>query len=234
MPDYTLYYWPVPFRGQFIRAVLAHVGATWREANAEEIGALMKSPPAAQLVPHMGPPVLTDRGTGLSLAQMPAILSYLGHKHGLIPEDPARSALTVKIIADANDVLYEMTLHNGAQMWTRKRWDDYRPRLGRWMEIFEEHGRRHGLTVEKGHLLGTASPGLADLVVYSLWGVMTSKLPELRPFLETSAPAIAALSDRIAELPEQQELRRRSDAEYGEEWCSGQIEASLRAVLRAH
>jgi glutathione S-transferase len=63
---------------------------------------------------------------------------------------------------------------------------------------------------------------------------MTSKLPELQPFLETSAPAIAALSDRIAELPEQQELRRRSDAEYGEEWCSGQIEASLRAVLRAH
>ena len=23
MTDYTLYYWPVPFRGQFIRAILA-------------------------------------------------------------------------------------------------------------------------------------------------------------------------------------------------------------------
>mgnify|MGYP001823986164 CR=1 FL=1 len=234
MTDYTLYYWPIPFRGQFIRTVLAHAGANWEEREFEEIMALKNLAPAEQCVPHMGPPVLIDHGNDFAIAQMPAILGYLGRKHGLMPADPAHCALTEKLIADANDVLYEMTLHNGAQMWTRKRWDDYRPRLGRWMEIFEEHGRRHGLTVEKGHLLGTASPGLADLVVYSLWGVMTSKLPELRPFLETSAPAIAALSDRIAELPEQQELRRRSDAEYGEEWCSGQIEASLRAVLRAH
>ena len=60
---------------------------------------------------------------------------------------------------------------------------------------------------------------------------MTAKLPELRPLLETSAPAIAALSVRIGGLPEQEELRISSDAEYGNEWCSGQIEASLRAVL---
>ena len=187
--------------------------------------------PTRQLVPHMGPPVLTDHTADLSLAQTPAILAYLGGKYELVPKDPARAALTVKIIADANDVLYEMTLHNGAQMWTKKRWDAYRPRLGRWMAIFEEHGRRHGLTVETGHVLGTDAPGLADLVVHILWGVMTSKLPALRPLLETTAPAIAALSDRIARLPAQEELRVRSDEEYGDEWCSGQIEASLRAVL---
>ncbi|MEI9905722.1 MAG: hypothetical protein WDN06_18665 [Asticcacaulis sp.] len=26
MADYTLIYWPVPFRGQFIRAILGHAG----------------------------------------------------------------------------------------------------------------------------------------------------------------------------------------------------------------
>lgn len=26
MPDYELYYWSVPFRGQFVRAVLAYAG----------------------------------------------------------------------------------------------------------------------------------------------------------------------------------------------------------------
>ena len=36
MADYTLYYWPVPFRGQPIRAVLAHVGASWEEMDAED------------------------------------------------------------------------------------------------------------------------------------------------------------------------------------------------------
>jgi glutathione S-transferase len=231
MTDYTLYYWPLPFRGQFVRSVLAHVGASWTEASIAELLAQKGAEPTRQLAPHMGPPVLTDHTADLSLAQTPAILAYLGGKYELVPKDPARAALTAKIIADANDVLCEMTLHNGAQMWTKKRWDAYRPRLGRWMAIFEEHGRRHGLTVETGHVLGTDAPGLADLVVHILWGVMTSKLPALRPLLETTAPAIAALSDRIARLPAQEELRVRSDEEYGDEWCSGQIEASLRAVL---
>lgn len=231
MTDYTLYYWPIPFRGEFVRAVLAHVGAAWTEADVADLVALKDAEPAKQLVPHMGPPVLTDHMADLSLAQMPAILAYLGGKYALIPDDPARAALTAKIIGDANDVLYEMTLYNGAQMWTQASWDAYRPRLGRWMAIFEAHGRRHGLTIEAGHVLGTDAPGLADLVVHILWGVMTSKLPALRPLLETTAPAIAALSDRIARLPEQANLRARSDDAYGDEWCSGQIEASLRAVL---
>jgi glutathione S-transferase len=232
MADYTLYYWPLPFRGQFVRSVLAHVGASWAEANIEDLMTLKGAEPTGQLVPHMGPPVLTDHAANLSLAQTPAILAHLGDKYALVPKDAARAALTTKLIADANDVLYEMTLHNGAQMWTRKRWNVYRPRLGRWMAIFEEHGRRHDLTVETGHVLGTDAPGLADLVVHILWGVMTVKLPALRPLLETMAPTIAALSDRIGRLPEQVELRARSDNEYGDEWCSGQIERSLRDVLR--
>ena len=120
MLTYTLYYWPVPFRGQFVRSVLAHVHALWDEAGIDAISTLMQTAPAGQLIPHMGPPVLTDRATDLSLAQTPAILAYLGRKHDLIPNDPLHDALTTKIIADSNDVLCEMTLNNGAQMWTRK------------------------------------------------------------------------------------------------------------------
>jgi glutathione S-transferase len=49
--------------------------------------------------------------------------------------------------------------------------------------------------------------------------------------LEETAPAVAGLTRRMAALPEQAALRAESDAKYGDEWCSGQIEASLRAVL---
>jgi glutathione S-transferase len=168
----------------------------------------------------MGPPVLTDNAADFSIAQTPAILAYLGSKHELIPADLARAALTHKIVADADDVLYEMTLHNGAQMWTQELWDAYRPRFARWMAIFEEHGRRHGLTYEQGYLLGTKAPSLADLTAHILWGTMTAKLPALRPLLESQAPALAALSDRIGQLPGQESLRARSDAEYGEECCA--------------
>ncbi len=99
------------------------------------------------------------------------------------------------------------------------------------MSIFEEQGNRHGLNNHNGCYLGTDAPSLADLVVHILWGVMTSKFPTLRPLLDQNAPAIAALSDRLGQLPEQEALRISSDAEYGDEWCGGQIEASLRAVL---
>ncbi len=231
MSDYTLYYWPVPFRGEFVRSVLAHAGASWAEPGVDELATLKDAAPAEQPVPHMAPPVLTDHAAGLSLAQTPAILAYLGAKHALIPADPARAALTAKIVADADDVLYEMTLHNGAEMWTQARWDAFRPRLGRWMAIFEEQGRRFGLTMEAGHMLGTDAPSVADLVAHILFGVMTAKLPALRPLFETTAPAIAGLSDRIGALAAQRALRKRSDAEYGDEWCGGRIEASLRAVL---
>lgn len=231
MTDYTLYYWPIPFRGQFVRSVLAHVGADWQEAGIEDLVAQKDDVPANQLCPHMGPPVLTDHAAGCSLAQMPAILTYLGRKHGLTGDDPLGEALTAKVAADANDVLCEITLYNGAQMWTREAWDAFLPRLRRWMSIFEETGRRHGMTAEAGCLLGTDVPGIADLTTHALWGTMTAKLPPLRSMLDETAPAVAGLSDRIAARPEQAELRARSDTEYGDGWCGGQIEASIRAML---
>lgn len=231
MADYTLYYWPLPFRGQFVRSVLAHVGASWEEAGTDEVAAQRTLEPGDQLVPHMGPPVLTDHVTNAHLSQMPAILAYLGEKHGLLPGDPVLDAMGHKIVADANDVLYEMTRYNGAQLWTDTAWEEFAPRLARWMEIFEETGRRHGLSARSGFMLGTEAPGLADIVAATLWGTMTAKFAPLRPVLDRHAPSIAGLSDRIAALPAQIELRKRSADTYGDEWCGGQIEASLRAVL---
>ena len=33
MTDYALHYWSVPFRGQFVRAILAWAGKTWTKAD---------------------------------------------------------------------------------------------------------------------------------------------------------------------------------------------------------
>ncbi len=231
MANYTLYYWQIPFRGQFIRSVLAHVGASWMEADVADLVKLKNTQPSEQTVPFMGPPVLVDSSANRSLAQTQAILAYLGVKYDLLPQDPMKAALTHKVIADANDVLYEMTLYNGAQMWTQSSWDAFRPRLERWMEIFEALGCQHGLSGGRGFILGTETASLADLVTFSLWGVMTSQLPSIRPILDRTAPSIAGLSDRIGDLTNQRELWRQSREAYGDAWCGGQIEASLRAVI---
>ena len=58
MSDYTLYYWSVPFRGQFVRAVLAHAGKIWDEGGDDAIAKLMGGPVKKIPVPFMGPPLL--------------------------------------------------------------------------------------------------------------------------------------------------------------------------------
>lgn len=230
MSGHILYYWPVPFRGQFIRAVLAHAGAGWTEPDAEAVSAMMTQAPADQPVPFMAPPMLVD-DAGVAVAQMSSILFHLGTRFDLMPCDAGRAALTTKIVNDTNDVLDGITRNGGQTMWTAPDWAAYRPRLERWMAIWEDTGDRHGLTADAGHLLGGTSPGLADLVTATLWFTMADKVPGIDSLLQAGAPKVRALSRRLMATDPLARLRARTDAAYGDIYCGGQIEASLRHVL---
>lgn len=233
MADYALYYWSLPFRGQFVRGVLAFAGKTWTEASDEAIGKLMERPVGKAPVPFMGPPVLVDRSAEVAVSQMPAIVMYLGETLDLLPKDAGLRALTLKVVGDANDVIDELTLDGGKQMWTAKRWKDFEPRLRKWMSFWEELGRRHGLTADAGFLLGGNAPGVADVVTAVLWTTMTERFAAIGAILEDEAPMTAALSRRVSALPPLARLAAKSRKAYGEAWCGGQIEASLRKVLKA-
>lgn len=233
MSDYTLYYWSAPFRGQFVRAVLAWAGKTWTEAGDEKIGALMEGPVRAMPIPFMGPPVLVDERTGFAVSQMPAILLYLGESLDLLPEDPAQRALTLKVVCDANDVIDELTRDGGKSMWTNDRWAEFEPRLKKWMSFWEEIGRRNGLKAKSGYLLGGDEPGMADVVTATLWTTIIERLPKIGDLLEKTAPHAAALARRVAALPALAAVAEQACEDYGETWSGGQIEASLRKVLKA-
>ncbi|MBU1383937.1 MAG: glutathione S-transferase [Alphaproteobacteria bacterium] len=233
MSDYTLYYWSAPFRGQFVRAVLAFAGRTWTEAGDAEISRLMQGPVGDMPIPFMGPPVLVDHAADVAMAQTPAILLYLGETLDLLPQTPAGQALALKIVADANDVIDELTLDGGRQMWTDARWAAFEPRLRKWLSFWEETGRRHGLKADSGYLLGGAAPGMADVVTATLWTTMADRFPALDAILKDAAPMTAALSRRVAALPPLAELAKQAREDYGETWSGGKIEASLRKVLGA-
>ncbi|GAA0583934.1 glutathione S-transferase [Rhizomicrobium electricum] len=233
MSDYDLYYWSVPFRGQFVRAVLSFAGKRWTEGGDEAIARLMGGPVRDMPVPFMGPPLLIDKKAHVAISQMPAVVLYLGETLGLLPDDAARRAMTMKIVCDANDVIDEITLDGGRLMWTEKRWDEFVPRLKKWMSFWEETGRRHGLTADSGFLLGGETPGIADVVSATLWSTMTERFETLKLLLEETAPMTAALTARIAALPPLAELAAKAREDYGDAYCGGQIEASLRKVLDA-
>ena len=233
MLDYQLYYWPVPFRGQFIRAALAYAEIGWSEADGTEILAFMASPPESLPIPFMAPPLLIDKSRDFAIAQMPAIMLYLGDTLHLMPTAPGPRALTTKIINDANDVLDEITLNGGKSMWTGERWRKFEPRLKRWMSLWEEMGRRHGLQAGSGFLLGGDAPGLADIMTATLWNTMTERFRPLADMLEDTAPNTASLSRRIYDLPALAALASKARSDYGEAYCGGQIERALRRVLLA-
>ena len=233
MSDYDLYYWSVPFRGQFVRAVLAFAGRTWTEAGDAAISKLMEGPVKRMPVPFMGPPLLIDNKTGFAIAEMPAIVLYLGETLDLMPAEPDLRAMTMKIVCDANDVIDEITLDGGRQMWTEKRWREFVPRLKKWMTLWEETGRRCGLTADSGFVLGGETPGIADIVTATLWSTMTERFKKIETIFRRTAPMTAALTQRVAALPPLAKLAAKAREEYGDAYCGGKIGASLRKVLGA-
>ena len=233
MSDYKFYYWSVPFRGQFVRAVLTYAGKTWTEGGEDTIARLMEGTVKRMPVPFMGPPLLIDKKADFAIAEMPAIILYLGETLDLLPATAALRALTMKIVNDANDVIDDVTLDGGREMWTPKRWRAFVPRLKKWMSLWEETGRRHGLKPDSGFLLGSKSPGIADVVTAILWSTMAERFQKIEVILKETAPMTASLTRRVADLPPLAKLAAKARKDYGDAYCGGQIEASLRKVASA-
>jgi glutathione S-transferase len=233
MSDYDFYYWSVPFRGQFVRAILAQAGKTWTETSDDAIMKMCKGPIRDLAVPFMGPPMLVDKKAGFAIAEMPAIVLYLGETLDLLPATPALRALTIKTVNDANDVIDEITLDGGKEMWTEKRWQEFIPRMKKWMSVWEETGRRHHLKVDNGFLLGGNKPGIADVVTATLWMTMADRFRKINAVLQEAAPLTAALSRRVSSLPALVKLAAKARADYGDAYCGGKIGDSMRKVLNS-
>ena len=233
MADYELLYWSVPFRGQFVRAVLAFAGKSWTETDDGAIAGLMGGPVSAMPVPFMGPPVLIDNGNGFAVSQMPAIILYLGETLGLMPPTAELRALTMKVVNDANDVIDELTLQGGMEMWNEARWQEHVPRFAKWMTLWEELGSRHGLTEGAGFLLGGGGPGIADVITATLWTTVADRFSRIEALLADTAPRTLALSRRVAAEPSLAALAEKARADYGDDYAGGQIGQSMAAVLNA-
>ncbi len=214
---YKLYYWPIPFRGHFIRFMLAQAGQQWAEASFEEVAALKDDDPTLSRYPVLAPPVLEDRVTGVRLAQMPAIVMALGREYSLI-RDPD---VALRLTCDASDILFEITRTHGAQMWDAPSWQGFvEERLPRWLAVHEAVAK----TLDAG------APGAEEIILTALWHTMIDKLPPLRSIAQTHAPGLVALVDHVTATPAIAGVIT-DWADKKPIYCAGQIEASLLNVL---
>ena len=222
---FQLYYWPLPFRGCFVSYLFAYRDVPLQEeADFETIMDLKSRPPGDQDIPFMGPPVLVDLQSDRAISQMPAIVLYASRELDLLPEDPFDVAMCMKVLMDCNDVLMEICRYNGSIMWERETWFEFRSqRLPHWLEIFEE-------SLNRG-TVGSDPISFADIGVFALFGNMTRCLPPLAADLRQGAPGIDALCKRIVSKPSLASFVADQEQRYGDLYCGGQIERSIRSML---
>ncbi len=229
---YQLYYWPIYFRGDFIRLILEDAGVAYQENSVEELIKIKSLPIKEQPFPAMAPPFFHDPENDLFINQMPAIVLYVSNKLNYITNDIVKDNLGLKLVLDCNDVLAEITNLNGSKMWEHNDWKDFRKnRLKKWLEIFEEFGKKYGLGSNSETMLGTENITFADISTYALWGTMTRCIHELRADLETHAPNIAALCDRISVRKNISKYLKEKQDIWGNLYCGGQIEKSIRKMI---
>ena len=105
------------------------------------------------------------------------------------------------------------------------------PRLAKWMSIWEDTGRRHGLGKDAGHILGGRTPGIADVITATLWTTMTERFSKIHALFEETAPMTAALCQRVSALPSLAKLAEKARKDYGQAYAGGQIGASMAKIL---
>ena len=222
---YKLDYWPLPFRGCFVTYLFAYRDITLLLGNdAVEIDRQRSLAPHTQPIPHIGPPVLHDLAAGRSISQMPAIVLYVSPELDLMPETAFDQALALKVLMDCNDLLMEICRYNGSMMWQREDWLLFRSeRLPRWISVFEE-------SLARG-TIGREHPSFADIGTFALFGNMLRCLPQLEADLRRHGPQVYEHCQRIGAKTSLAQYVAEDEARYGQLYCGGQIEESIREML---
>ncbi len=227
--DYKLYYWDIPFRGNFALLPMVEKGLKFEIIDASEI---YPESGLSIVCPGIAPPYLYDCQTENYLNQMPAIMMYLGSKHKLLPKESKSKWEALKIILDCNDILYEITRYHGSKMWSKEDWEKFKTeRFPLWLKQFEKLGSV-GLDRTSGCFF-EGKISVADLAVTALLGAIKWSFPELATYMKEHAPNVLRLVDRVEKRDRIKQFLKAQRKELGKAYCSGEIEDSLRTVIGA-
>jgi glutathione S-transferase len=205
---YELWYWPtIPGRGEFVRLALEAGGIPYADkAREPDVGfaGLMRDM-AARVPEPFAPPYLVTGET--VIAQVGAILAFLGDEHGLAPTDPAgrtfvnQVQLTIAdMTAEAHDVHHPVALMDY--------YEDQKPEAARAAEGFCADRIPKFLTWFERALACSSGPWLtgkdwsyADLSLFQLVEGLRFAFPKRMASVARDCPKLIGLRDSVADLP---------------------------------
>ncbi len=213
--EYKLYYWDAPFRGNFIEYILIKANCEYTRHNASEI-----YPDKSLKInyPGMAPPYLYEAETKKYFSQMPAIGFYLAKRQGLL-DTFKDEYFTLKVLADCHDVLTEITNFYGTKMWTPESWKDFKnDRFKKWLNLFDQYA--------------LDSPSLVErLSLAALIGPILRSFPDLSSFIRDNGPRTFELTHKVESDKQISDLLKKQHKAWGNIYCGGEIEESLRNVI---
>jgi glutathione S-transferase len=214
MMDYELYYWPnIPGRAEFVRLALEEAGAPYVDVarshkkgqGVQALTALLTGREAQH--PPFAPPFL--RHGELLIGQTPAILMYLGARHGLAPEDEAGQLWThqlqltiADLIVEAHDThhpisssLYYEEQKAEAQRRARIFRDTRLPKFLGWFESVLDRNPDG-----PHHLVGTDAT-YAELSLFQVVEGLCYAFPNATRRALAATPHLARLRQAVADRP---------------------------------
>jgi len=208
---YDLWYWDgIPGRGEFVRLALEAGRIPYRErARQEGDEALAADMQSGRRNPPFAPPYLVAHG--MTIAQVANILEFLGRRHGLAPRSlPGRLwvnqlQLTIAdMVTEAHDTHHPIAAgryYEEQKEAAAQRAADFRDaRMPKFLGYFERALERNGKW-----LAGGRRWSYADLSLFHLVDGLLFAFPARMTTLAHRHPAVMALHDRVANLPELQD-----------------------------
>lgn len=229
--EIVVYYWPIPFRGNFAKLLLADAGAAYRCASREEVIGLLFAKATEQPTPMFAPPAISVGAFHVN--QTPAAVVYLAKKFGYEPETPEESAVALKTLSDCNDILAELTRNNGHQMWDEEAWTTFvGNRLVRWLSIIDgvAAGRAKHKSSADGDWCFGAKISYADFAIAHIFSMIGLSLG-MKAYLEKNAPAAWALTEKVRAREGVAKLYEEQAKSYGTNTCGGQIQKSIVSMV---
>ncbi|MES2045786.1 MAG: glutathione S-transferase [Pseudomonadota bacterium] len=205
--SYRLWYWPtIQGRGEFVRLALEAAGIAYedcaRAGGAQALIADMKKRgPAGPFAP---PYIEAEGGT---IAQVAAILLYLGDKHGLAPSDAAdrywlhQLQLTITdIVAEIHNVHHPVELmayYKEQKREAERAARQFREqRMPKFLGYFEQATR-----AREGDWLAGDAWSYVDTSLFQLVAGLRYMFPRRMKAIEGDYPGLIALHDEVAALP---------------------------------
>jgi len=227
--DYTIYYWPIHFRAEYIKLIFIYKKVKYDLAGFQEVVALKNqeidlSGNGANM---FAPPMLHDRTIDAWIGQTPAIVSHLARQFDLLPEDSNQIWVAEKCLNDCQDICSELTRNNGSKMW--EEYSDFEQfingRFKRWLNILEANMTKYG---SNGFFCGPKIT-FADLALCACLGNMERALGEkIGNKIKEFAPNVHTL---VSNLMASSEICNHYKEVPQTPYCGGQIEASIRKMI---